>query len=58
MHRHTASAVSLPQNHWYATMRAKADSKTRTFLWTYGMIAGKEADPNNVDLARVRWVWL
>lgn len=35
-------------------MRAKADTKTRTFLWTYGTVAGKDADPANLEHARER----
>lgn len=26
-------------------MRAKADSKTRTFLWLYGQMASRDPDP-------------
>ena len=29
-------AENTIKNHWYATNRAKAETRTRTFLWVYG----------------------
>jgi hypothetical protein len=46
------------QNHWYASMRAKADCKTRTFLWVYGSMAGRNPDPSILEMAKERYVEL
>lgn len=35
-------AENTIKNHWYATNRAKAEVKTRTFLWVYGDMVDKK----------------
>lgn len=36
-------------------MRAKADSKTRTFLWVYGSLADRNPDPSILELAQEKY---
>lgn len=36
-------------------MRAKADCKTRTFLWVYGALADRNPDPSVLELAKERY---
>ena len=35
-------------------MRAKADTKTRTFLWTYGSISGRDPNPAILEAAKAK----
>jgi hypothetical protein len=53
-----SALLTCTQNHWYASMRAKADCKTRTFLWVYGSMAGRNPDPSVLEMAKERYAEL